>query len=136
MAIKSKKEKTSSRDRVKHRIRKRVTGSEARPRLTVFKSVQHTYAQLVDDISGTTLASASTLEKEVADRIGSIKVEDAASKAKSKKSVAAARAVGLVLAERCKSKNISAVVFDRNGFVYHGRIQAVADGAREGGLQF
>ncbi len=136
MAIKSKKEKTSSRDRVKHRIRKRMTGSEARPRLTVFKSVQHTYAQLVDDISGVTLLSASTLEKEVADRIGSIKVEDAPSKAKSKKSVAAARAVGIVLAERCKGKNITAVVFDRNGFVYHGRIQAVADGAREGGLQF
>ena len=136
MAIKSKKEKTTSRERTKYRIRKRMIGSEARPRLTVFKSVQHTYAQLVDDISGVTLLSASTLEKEVVDRIGSIKVEEAPSKAKSKKSVAAARAVGIVLAERCKNKNISAVVFDRNGFVYHGRIQAVADGAREGGLQF
>lgn len=136
MAIKSKKEKTSSRDRTKHRIRKRMIGSQARPRLTVFKSVQHTYAQLVDDITGITLLSASTLEKEVVDRIGSIKVDEAPSKAKSKKSVAAARAVGIVLAERCKNKNISAVVFDRNGFVYHGRIQAVADGAREGGLQF
>lgn len=136
MAIKSKKVKTSSRDRVKHRIRKRITGSEARPRLTVFKSVQHTYAQLVDDITGVTLLSASTLDKDVVARISSINVEEAPSKAKSKKSVAAARAVGLVLAERCKSKNISAVVFDRNGFVYHGRISAVADGAREGGLQF
>lgn len=136
MAIKSKKEKTSARDRVKYRIRKRVSGSEARPRLTVFKSVQHTYAQLVDDISGTTLLSASTLDKDVSDRIASVDVENAPSKAKSKKSVAAARAVGMVLAERCKAKNISRVVFDRNGFVYHGRVQAVADGAREGGLEF
>ena len=136
MAIKSKKVKTSARERAKHRIRRRITGTAERPRLTVFKSVQHTYAQLVDDITGLTLAAASTLEKEVSERISSINVEEAASKAKSKKSVAAARAVGLVLAERCKSKKISQVVFDRNGFVYHGRIQAIAEGAREGGLQF
>lgn len=136
MAIKSKKVKTSARDRVKHRIRRRVTGTSERPRLSVFKSVQHSYAQLVDDITGITIAAASTLDKEVNDRISSIDVESATSKAKTKKSVAAARAVGQIIAERCKEKSITKVVFDRNGFVYHGRIQAIAEGAREGGLQF
>lgn len=136
MAIKSKKVKVSGRERAKIRIRKRVSGSEERPRLTVFKSLQHTYAQLVDDITGVTIASASTLDKDVVDRIGAINTEGAPSQAKSKKSVAAARAVGLILAERSKGKSVTRVVFDRNGFVYHGRIQAVAEGAREGGLEF
>ena len=136
MAIKSKKEKISARDRVKHRIRQRVSGSAERPRITIFKSVKHMYAQLVDDLTGVTLVSASTLEKEVADKISSVDVEKSPSKAKTKKSVAAARAVGIVLAERCKAKNIVNVVFDRNGFVYHGRVQAIAEGARQGGLKF
>lgn len=136
MAIKSKKIKVAGRQRVKIRIRKRISGTEARPRMSVFKSSKHIYAQLVDDITGKTLAAASSLEKEAQTKAKSVKVDDQAPKTTSTKSVAAAHAVGLLLAERCKGKNIGEVVFDRNGFVYHGRIKAVADGARAGGLKF
>jgi large subunit ribosomal protein L18 len=136
MAIKSKKVRITARERVKIRIRKRVTGFTERPRLSVFRSSKHTYAQLVDDISGKTIAAASTLDKDVCDKIASVDVSESASKAKSVKSVAAARAVGLVLAERSKAHNVTKVVFDRNGFIYHGRLKAVAEGAREGGLDF
>jgi large subunit ribosomal protein L18 len=136
MAIKSKKVRITARERVKIRIRKKVFGEASRPRLSVFRSSKHMYAQLVDDISGKTLASASTLEKEVCERIASVDVSEAASKAKSVKSVAAAHAVGLVLAERSKEHKVTRVVFDRNGFVYHGRVKAVAEGARAGGLEF
>ena len=136
MAIKSKKGRISARERVRIRIRKRVTGTVARPRLTVFRSAKHLYVQLVDDISGKTLAAASTLDKDVMSKVSKLDLSKANSKATSSKSAAAARAVGLVLAEKSKQKNISEVVFDRNGFLYHGRIKAVADGAREGGLRF
>lgn len=136
MAIKQKKLKLSGREKVKVRVRKRIRGTQERPRVSVFRSSHHTYAQLITDEKGQTLISVSTREKEVMERALKIKSEDSGSKAKSTKSIAAARAVGLVLAERSKGKNIERVVFDRNGFIYHGRIQAVADGAREGGLQF
>lgn len=145
MAIKSKKSKISTRQRTKFRIRKRIVGTEARPRLTIFRSGQHIHCQAIEDLSGKTIASASTLEKAVVSRIGSIcaeveKSEQNAVKfvndSKSPKSTRAAFAVGFVLAERLKELKHSGVVFDRNGFLYHGRIKALADGARAGGLQF
>ncbi len=114
--------KTVRRDRRKQGMRKTIRGTPARPRLTVFRSLQHIYAQLIDDLAGTTIASASTVE--IADL------------AKKGGNVGAAKAVGTALAERAKKAGVSAVVFDRNGFRYHGRVKAVAEGAREGGLQF
>jgi len=111
--------RVAARARRKQSIRKRITGTSARPRLSVFRSAKHIYAQLIDDESGTTLASASSLAAAVS---GSNR-EGAA-------------AVGKLLAERAKAANVDTVVFDRNGFLYHGRIAALADAAREGGLQF
>ncbi len=111
--------------RRKRSIRKRVSGSPSRPRLTVFRSSRHIYAQVVDDVSGVTLASASTLDKELRGKLG----DD------NKKSADAAE-VGKLIASRCLAKEITTVVFDRNGFIYHGRVKSLADGAREGGLQF
>jgi large subunit ribosomal protein L18 len=108
----------------KERIRKKVSGEPERPRLTVYKSLKHLHAQVVDDSTGRTLAAASTLSKELKG-----KLDDADKKA-------AAKQVGLLLAEKCKAAKIEKVVFDRNGFPYHGRVAAIADGAREGGLQF
>jgi large subunit ribosomal protein L18 len=102
------------------RLRKKVVGTPERPRLAVFRSVKHIYAQIVDDTKGHTLVAASSVEKDLAaagNRDG-------------------AKSVGTKLAERAKEKGISAVVFDRGGFKYHGRIAALADGAREGGLEF
>jgi large subunit ribosomal protein L18 len=136
MAIKSKKVKKSSRQKTKFKIRKTLMGSNERPRISVFRSSKHTYAQIISDIDGKTLVSASTLEKEVLDQIASLAAKAEGKKAQSAKSVIAASAVGVVLANRCKDKNIVKVVFDRNGFVYKGRVQAVADGARSGGLEF
>ncbi|HWD38683.1 MAG TPA: 50S ribosomal protein L18 [Fimbriimonas sp.] len=102
------------------RLRKKLTGDSARPRLAVFRSLKHIYAQIVDDTSGTTLAAASSTEKELT--AGGNKD--------------GAKQVGAKLAERAKEKGISSVVFDRGGFKYHGRVAALADGAREGGLEF
>lgn len=137
MAIKAKKVKRSSRDRTKLRIRKKISGTAERPRISIFRSAKHTYAQVIADESGATLVSASTLEKEVIDQIAAVVAEsESAGKAQSTKSVAAAAAVGRVLAQRCKDKNINKVVFDRNGFVYKGRVKALADGARKAGLEF
>lgn len=136
MAIKSKKGRVSSRERTKYRIRKKVSGVEGRPRVSVFKSSRHTYVQAVLDSSGVTVAAVSTDEKAVLERAAGLSAEGYPNDSKSSKSMLAAKAVGLILAERLKEKAISKVVFDRNGYVYHGRIQAVADGAREGGLQF
>jgi large subunit ribosomal protein L18 len=107
------------------RVRAKVSGTVARPRLNVFRSSAHIYAQLIDDVRGHTLAAASDLEQEVKDRAG-----DGAKKTDR------AKAVGEVIAERAKSAGVEDVVFDRGGFLYHGRIKAVADGAREGGLKF
>lgn len=121
------------RARKKIRINKRITGTSERPRIVVFRSSKHTYAQVVCDESRSTLASASTLEKEVQDRISGLKVEEGT---KSTKGRNAAQVVGEVLAARAKAKNVKSAVFDRSGYVYSGRVAAVAEGARKGGLEF
>ena len=115
----------SPRKRRHVRVRARVSGSQARPRLNVFRSSAHIYAQVIDDTIGHTLVSASDLEQEIVERAG-----EGATK------TARAKAVGVIVAERAKAAGIEAVVFDRGGFLYHGRVRAVADGAREGGLDF
>jgi large subunit ribosomal protein L18 len=107
------------------RVRAKVSGTTARPRLNVFRSSAHIYAQIIDDVAGHTLVSASDLEDEVQQKAG-----DGAAKA------ARATAVGQIVAERAKAAGIDSVIFDRGGFLYHGRVKAVADGAREGGLRF
>lgn len=111
------------RVRRKQRVRKRVLGTAARPRVCVFRSAKHIYVQVISDQEGQTLASVSTLSGELAET------------AKKNKRLEAAKQVGLALARVCKEKNITRVVFDRNGFLFHGRVKAVADGAREGGLE-
>jgi large subunit ribosomal protein L18 len=113
------------RKRVHKRIRRKVAGNTARPRLAVFRSVKHIYAQVIDDSVGHTLAAASSNEK-----------SDAKSEVKSGGNVAGAKAVGKLLAERAKEKGVKSVVFDRGGYLYHGRVKALADAAREGGLEF
>jgi large subunit ribosomal protein L18 len=116
--------KNDQRVKRKTRIRKRVKGSSERPRLSVFRSARHIYAQIIDDTCGRTLASACSREKAAAAvQAGMKKVDRAVS-------------VGKLVAERAKAKGIEKVVFDRNGFLYHGRVKAVSEGAREGGLQF
>jgi len=105
------------------RIRKKITGTAERPRLRVFKSAKHIYAQLIDDVAGHTLLSMSTVDKALRDSEESGKTDQA-------------RQVGLSLAGKAKEKGISAVVFDRGGYIYHGRIKALSEGAREGGLAF
>ena len=110
--------RTSARQRRHLRVRKKVEGSADRPRLVVTRSARNTFAQLIDDTAGNTLASASTLEVRGADGDKSAK----------------ARQVGMLLAERAATAGISAAVFDRGGYAYHGRVAALADGAREGGL--
>jgi large subunit ribosomal protein L18 len=112
-----------SRLKRKARIRKKLSGTTERPRLTVYKSLKHVYAQVVDDSSGKTLAYASSLSKELKGKLDGDKKADA-------------KAVGKLIADKCKSANVSLVVFDRNGFPYHGRVAAVADAAREAGLTF
>ncbi|OBR68276.1 50S ribosomal protein L18 [Paenibacillus oryzae] len=106
------------------RVRKKINGSAARPRLSVFRSSKHIYAQLIDDVAGVTLASASTKDKELAASIGNGGNIEAASK------------VGELIANRAKAKGVTDVVFDRGGYLYHGRIQALATAAREAGLNF
>ena len=112
------------RNKVKARIRGRVSGTPERPRLTIYKSLKRIYVQAVDDTKGITLAAASSLEKDLR---GSLK---------NGANIEAAKAVGASIAARLKEKGITAVVFDRNGYVYHGRVKALADSAREAGLQF
>jgi large subunit ribosomal protein L18 len=112
------------RERRKLRIRKKVSGSTARPRLTVFRSANHIYAQVIDDTTGQTLAHASTLSKDLRGTLDNDKKVDAAKK------------VGALIAKICKSKKIDRVVFDRNGYLYHGRVSALAQAAREAGLEF
>jgi large subunit ribosomal protein L18 len=121
------KTKDDRRQRIKYRIRKRVEGTEARPRLTVFRSVAHIYVQVVDDATGRTVASASTVEPAV---------KGTMDKKASGGNVAGAKAIGKTIAERLIEKGVKRVVFDRNGFLYHGRVKAVADAAREAGLEF
>jgi large subunit ribosomal protein L18 len=115
----------TARIRRKERVRKSVKGSDLRPRVCVFRSNKHIYAQVISDETGATLVAASSLSAGGAD-----------DPAKESKGVAAAKRIGLTLAHKCKEKNITQVVFDRNGFLFHGQIKALADGAREGGLQF
>jgi large subunit ribosomal protein L18 len=124
MRIKTKEDR---RDRIKLRIRKRVRGDDQRPRLTVFRSLSHIYVQVVDDMTGQTIVSASTVESNVKAALPS--------KARGG-NIAGAKHIGKTVAERLAEKGIKRVVFDRNGFLYHGRIKAVADGAREAGLEF
>jgi len=121
------KTKDDRRQRIKYRIRKRVQGNESRPRLTIFRSVAHMYVQVVDDMTGRTIASASTVDAKVK---GSMKKEERGG------NIAGAKAIGRTIAERLKEKGVTRVVFDRNGFLYHGRVKAVADAAREAGLEF
>ncbi|MFQ6130837.1 MAG: 50S ribosomal protein L18 [Armatimonadota bacterium] len=106
------------------RVRRKVVGSAERPRLCVYKSLRHIYAQLIDDAAGSTLAAASTLEKEVAKGLES--TADAA----------AAKAVGEAIAQRAQAQGIESVVFDRSGYLYHGKVKVLAEAAREGGLRF
>jgi large subunit ribosomal protein L18 len=115
---------TTPREKRKARIRTKLSGTAARPRLTVYKSLKHMYAQLVDDTSGKTLVSVGTTSKTLKN---DVKDDD---------KTTAAKKVGEALARAAKEKGIEAVVFDRNGFDYHGRIQAVAAAAREAGLKF
>lgn len=116
--------KLLGRTRRKRSIRKRITGSSERPRLSVFRSSQHIYAQVIDDTTGRTLASASTLVPEIRGQ------------REGKKKSELARLVGKMVAERCLQQQIETVVFDRNGFIYHGRVKLLADAAREAGLKF
>jgi large subunit ribosomal protein L18 len=113
-------DKQQMRERRKKRIRKSITGTTERPRLSVFRSARHMYAQIIDDTTAKTIVAASTLSEKV----------------KGAKKADAAKQVGLAIANACKNKGITQVVFDRNGFLYHGRVKALADGAREAGLEF
>ncbi len=117
------KDKQTARARRHHRVRKKVTGTTVRPRLAVFRSNKHISAQVIDDRAGRTLAAASTVEKTLRDAGGT-------------GNKAAATAVGRLLAVRAREAGVTQVVFDRGGFLYHGRVAAVADAAREAGLEF
>ena len=113
--------RVEARGRIRERIRRKVTGTEQRPRLAVFRSLKSIYAQVIDDASGKTIVSASSLEK------------DAGAKGAN---AAAAKAVGALIAKKAKDKGITKVIFDRGGYLYHGNIKALADAARENGLEF
>jgi large subunit ribosomal protein L18 len=115
------------RERRKLRIRNKVNGTPERPRLSVFRSAKHIYAQVIDDVSGKTLAHASTLSKDL---------KSAADTPMKEKKTDAAKKVGTLIASLCKAKGVARVVFDRNGYMYHGRVSALADAARKGGLEF
>ena len=120
----ARKDRKADRVKVRRRIRGKIRGTAERPRLSVFRSSRHIAVQAIDDEAGATLAAASTLEK-------SCKIEGGSSGSK-----AAAAEVGRLIAERLKEKGLETVVFDRGGFLYHGRVKALADAAREGGLKF
>jgi large subunit ribosomal protein L18 len=115
--------KNEKRGHVHDRIRKKMQGTAARPRLNVYRSLNHIYVQVVDDLHGVTLVSASSAEGKKEDR-------------RTGGNVAAAKNVGKAIAERAKAKGVSKVVFDRGGYIYHGRVKALADAAREAGLEF
>ena len=119
--------KEDRRDRIKFRIRKRVLGTPERPRLTVFRSSAHIYVQVIDDLAGKTIAAASSLEPEVKGRM------EKGMRGANRKG---AELIGKAIAERLKAQGISRVVFDRNGFLYHGRVRVVAEAARQAGLEF
>jgi large subunit ribosomal protein L18 len=113
-----------SRERRHRRVRKTVVGTPERPRLNVFRSLQHIYAQVIDDAAGNTVVSASTMDKEVRELCNGLAKADAA------------KVVGRVVAERALAQGVTKVVFDRGGYKYHGRVKALADAAREAGLDF
>jgi large subunit ribosomal protein L18 len=115
--------KLERRTRIKMRIRKKISGTADLPRLAVYRSNKQIYVQVVDDLNKVTILSASSKEKEVADKSGIKKTEQA-------------KLVGKLLASKCKEKGIETVVFDRSGYKYHGRVKSLADAAREGGLKF
>lgn len=113
-----------ARDRRHARVRVKVQGTTERPRLNVFRSLEHIYAQVIDDTTGTTVAAASTVDSELRSQVVALtKVEQA-------------KAVGKAVAERAKAKGVTRVVFDRGGYPYHGRVKALAESSREGGLEF
>ena len=114
----------TNRARRKRRIRKKISGTTSRPRLSVFRTARHMYAQVIDDTNGVTLAATSTLAANVRDGLSD------------GDKTAAAKLVGAAIAKVCEDKGIGKVVFDRNGFIYHGRVRALAEAAREGGLSF
>ncbi|MCC6456884.1 MAG: 50S ribosomal protein L18 [Caldilineaceae bacterium] len=120
----AKESRLEARRRRHARVRRKVAGTAERPRLSVFRSLQHIYAQVIDDAAGRTLVSASTLDKDLRDTIGQLEVHEQA------------KAIGRAVAERAKAQGIEQVVFDRGGYPYHGRVKAVADGSREAGLVF
>ncbi|HEX2920347.1 MAG TPA: 50S ribosomal protein L18 [Bacteroidales bacterium] len=115
--------KLERRSRIRMRIRKKISGTAESPRLAVYRSNKQIYVQVIDDLNGVTLLSASSKEKEVASQAGIKKIEQA-------------KLVGKLLASKCKEKGIEQVVFDRSGYLYHGRVKSLADAAREGGLKF
>jgi len=115
--------KNEKRGHVHERIRKKMQGTSERPRLNVYRSLNHIYVQIIDDLNGKTLVSASTAEGKKEER-------------RTGGNVAAAKSLGKALAERAKAKGVTKVVFDRGGYIYHGRVKALADAAREAGLQF
>ena len=121
------KTKDDRRQRIKFRIRKKMVGTSERPRLSIFRSVSHIYVQVIDDLAGTTVASASSVESTVKGKM------DNDTRGGNRKG---AELVGTTIAERLKEKGITRVVFDRNGFLYHGRVRAVAEAARSAGLEF
>jgi len=114
----------TGRQRRKFRIRNKISGTDARPRLTVFRSARHIYAQVIDDADGRTIAAASTLSRDLK---GTLEADS---------KVSAAKKVGALIAKICLEKSVEKVVFDRNGYLYHGRVKALADAAREAGLLF
>lgn len=118
------RKRNATRIRRKYSIRKRVNGTTARPRLSVFRSSKHIYAQVIDDTTGETLVSASTQSPEIREELAG------------KEKIERAQLVGKLIAQKTLAKEITSVVFDRNGFIYHGRVKAVAEAAREGGLAF
>ncbi|MDX2040935.1 MAG: 50S ribosomal protein L18 [Acidobacteriota bacterium] len=118
----AKKSRQDMRRAVHTRIRKKVKGTSERPRLAVFRSLNHVYAQVIDDVNGVTLCSASSVEKSAGIGNGG--------------NIDAAKSIGKLIAERAKEKGINSVVFDRGGYIYHGRVKSLAEAAREAGLQF
>lgn len=114
--------KSSARQKIKYRIRKKISGVSAKPRLSVFRSNADIYAQLIDDASGVTLAAASSREKDI--------------KAQKAPKIEKSKLVGAAIARKAGELGIKTIVFDRGGYIYHGRVKAVAEGAREGGLEF
>jgi large subunit ribosomal protein L18 len=118
------KKEQEARLRRHRRVRSKVAGTLERPRLNVFRSLEHIYAQVIDDVAGNTIASASTIDSDLRKQL------------EGKNKADAAKLVGQLVAERAKSKGITKVIFDRGGYKYHGRVKALADGAREGGLEF